>query len=301
MNYRKILKSNRSKTKVVIALYFAIYINIGILLDIALFGTSDSLGEEFIKFFSFQTIPVATIAMVGVAIISFLVTIKFYKRLIMSGSQYVRITNDTKTEHKKIFNIVENLALSARIKVPEVYLIEEEYMNAFASGFDENNSMIAITEGLYNKLTRPELEAVIAHELSHIKHEDIKLTLFVGVMTNIMLIVVNFMAYSFSGSNSKSSDKAKMILLVLNFVLPLITIVLEMYLSRKREFMADAGAVQITGSNTNMINALKKISGDYDDNSYNDDNRARRAAYIFNPSSLFSTHPPISERIESLS
>jgi heat shock protein HtpX len=260
---------------------------------------------------NFEIFPIATIALASIAGISYLVAVSYYDKILLSGSNYIKIDPNSDAslphEYKKVYDMVEAMKLSAGLKgMPDVYILKEDYMNAFASGWNETNSIVCVTEGLIRNLKRDEVQAVIAHEISHIKHGDIKLTLLIGVMTNVVVTVVDIVAHMFGDSKNKNAQFAKMILFVLNLVLPLITMVLQMYLSRKREYMADAGAVRLMKDNTSMINALKKISGDYQMNkdryAEEDTNKSRKAAYIFNESfsEIFSTHPAIDKRILAL-
>ena len=143
----------------------------------------------------------------------------------------------------------------------------------------------------------------MAHELSHIRHGDIRLTLVVGVLSNIMLLVVNYGVYMFLGnSREKGANAARSILLILQFVLPLLTIVLQMFLSRSREYMADSGAAYLMGDSTPMIRALQKISGSYAQSDFSDidTNPTRSALYIVGFKEIFSTHPSIENRIKAL-
>ena len=211
--------------------------------------------------------------------------------------------------------------------MPKIYLIDADYMNAFASGYSEKSALIAITRGLLNKLDRNELQAVIAHELTHIRHHDIKLTLMASVLSNIMIIILDIMfrsiIYGSRGNRRRDRDNnggnvVVLIVILLRFLLPIVTMLLMLYLSRKREFMADAGAVELMRDNIPLAQALLKISGDYAANKdtyaslYNTPHEeVRREAYIFDPkqagismpqsiTSIFSTHPSLSERLKAL-
>jgi heat shock protein HtpX len=218
-------------------------------------------------------------------------------------------------DERQLLNIVEELKISAGMNyMPKVYIIEENYANAFASGYSQKSALIAVTRRLMNMLNRDELQAVVAHELTHIRNNDIKLTLFATVLANIMIIVLD-VALRGVIYNRKAPPVLKIGVLVLRFVIPVLTYFLMMYLSRKREYMADAGAVELMRNNKPMITALQKISGDYNTNKdeieipQSDD--MRRAAYIFNIDSvkgfksflsgMFSTHPKTDDRIKELS
>jgi len=303
-NFRDVIEENQKKTKIVLGIYFVLYAIIGLLVDIVILGGEGSLSSAFLSLITFQNIPFFTIGMLIFAVITVIISIKAFAKIQLSGEENILVDSDNK-EYRDLYNMVEEMKIAANMSyMPDVYIIEADYMNAFASGWSEDNTMIAVTRGLYDKLNRQELSAVVAHELTHIRNEDIKLTLVVGVATNIMLMVVQYAFYMFLGRNDRggSASKARMILTVLNFVLPVLTLVLQMWMSRTREYMADAGSVELSRDPDSMIGALKKISGDYDDNDYeDDDNATRRAAYIFDSGiSLFSTHPSIESRIDKI-
>src|SRR5665648_514145 len=131
--------------------------------------------------------------MTAVAIIALWVTYTWYDKIMLLGTTYHEVTPETArtNEEKQLYNVVEEMKVAAGLGfMPKVFIIEADYMNAFASGFSERSAMVAITRGLMQKLDRSEMQAVMAHELSHIRHQDIKLTLMASILSNIMLIVV---------------------------------------------------------------------------------------------------------------
>jgi heat shock protein HtpX len=199
-------------------------------------------------------------------------------------------------------------------------------MNAFASGYSEKSAMVAITKGLMDKLTRDEMQAVMAHELSHIRHMDIKLTLTASLLSNLTIMVLDIMfrsaLYTSAGRSSndnRSRNSLITIIMILRFVLPIINIFLIMYLSRTRELMADAGCVELMRDNQPLANALLKISQDHQDNKdeyaaayqQTPHEQVRLESYIFDPSEagikslssvndLISTHPTLEVRLNAL-
>jgi heat shock protein HtpX len=241
----------------------------------------------------------------------------------LSGSQYKRLddvdSSKLTREEKQVLNMVEEMSISAGLGyVPKTYIMETQEMNAFAAGWNEENALVAVTRGLMTNLNRAETQAVIAHEVGHIIHGDSKLTLYVGIMANVVLTFTNIFAHLvwfFGRGGGSAANKARLIIIVLNIVLPIITQILYLYLSRKREYMADAVAVKLTGDNQAMINALRKISGNHQEMKYKrrsqmseDDlkeprvgDNFRGAANIFETGdSIFSTHPSINNRIKKL-
>lgn len=305
VSYKEVIAKNRQKTFIALSIYMLIYLSLGILLDVIILNDGSFL-ESVERILTFKVFPIATTSLLLFGVISVIVSILFFKRIQLSGEDYKEVTEESKDpEEKQLFNIMEELRISAGMKYrPKIYIIDADYMNAFASGWNEKNTIVAITRGLMRKLNRAEIAAVMGHELTHIRNEDIKITLIVGVATNIMLLVVDWIVFMFLKGESDGAKKAKTILLILHFILPLLTIVLQMWLSRSREYMADSGAVELIGDPEAMANALRKISGDYKKHrNYKDQdtNKTRKASYIFEADdSIFSTHPSIKSRIKHL-
>lgn len=303
--FEKIIKENQFKTQCVIALYILIFVFVGLLVDIVRINAVSFWGG-FYALVTFQVFPMVTIVLGCIALIVVFFVIGNFKQILLSGSKYKEILQgrESNAQERELSRILDELVEVANIPFrPKLYIMEAPFMNAFASGWEEKNSLIALTTTLIANLSRDELKAVMAHELSHIRHGDIRLTLMVGVLSNIMLLVVNYGVYMFlGGSREKGANLARMILLVLQFILPLLTLVLQMFLSRSREYMADSGAAYLMGDSAPMIRALKKISGNYtqSDFSQSDTNPTRAALYIFSKSEIFSTHPSIENRIQAL-
>jgi heat shock protein HtpX len=323
-NWREQLQRNERKTRVVIALFIFIYVAVGLIADIFILQgiyTNASIGACLYALLTLKVVPYATLIMGGIAAVSLLITYSMYDRIMLLGTDYREITaeNAQTIQEKQLYNVVEEMKVAAGLKyIPKVYLIDADYMNAFASGYSEKSAMVAITRGLIEKLDRAELQAVMAHELSHIRHHDIKLNLTIAVLSNILLIVIDVLFYSVVFKRDKRDDNRLLIvIMVLRYVLPLITVVLTLFLSRTREYMADAGAVELMRDNEPMARALMKISQDYDQHSeqYTQEygqtahEQIRQASYLFDPSSIdpvkslsnaFSTHPQIEQRLEAL-
>ncbi|MBO1518324.1 zinc metalloprotease HtpX [Oceanisphaera pacifica] len=314
MDFRESIRVNNRKTKLVVLSYIAIMLLVGLLADIAIRPLSNAgLLYDMKLYLSLAAIPYFTLGVLACTLIGIFIINKFGHKMMLSGSQYRELdpTGTLSDTERQVANMVEEMAISANLGyLPRTFIMESEQMNAFAAGWNKDNALVAVTSGLLSKLTRSEVQAVIAHEVGHILHGDSKLTLYVGILANVILTLTNIFAHVFLFSRSRNSNanKAKMLLMVLNFVLPLITQVLYLYLSRSREYMADAASVQLTGDNQAMISALQKISGDHqvhdsasklNDEIYTEKYRA--AAYIFNKGdSVFSTHPSIENRLKKL-
>ena len=319
-DFRETIRKNNRRTTFVMGMFIALYLFLGLLIDIALyFDTGFSVTHILQSLMNGKLAPKATIITAIVAVISIAVTFKMSDKLMLMGTNSKEITSLNAAlddEEKQLYNIVEELKISAGMNyMPKVYIIEDNYTNAFASGYSEKSALIAVTRRLVRLLNRDELQAVVAHELTHIRNNDIKLTLFATVLANIMLLIVDVLFRgAFYGRNRKGGGIIIILAIFLRVVFPLVTYSLLMYLSRTREYMADAGAVELMRANQPMIYALKKISGDYEDNESEitipKTDEIRRAAYIFNidskkkyrskMSNMFSTHPKTEDRINEL-
>ncbi|MCX5773016.1 MAG: zinc metalloprotease HtpX, partial [Fusobacteria bacterium] len=242
-NFREVLKKNSRKTVIVLILFVLIYLIVGLIIDIviqsSIYHGYYSVGTLFVNLVTFNIIPYATIIFCFVAIVSIAITLFFHNRIMMVGTEYKEITSDNQSTmlEKQIYNIVEEMKIAAGMQyMPKIYIINANYMNAFASGFSEKNAMIAITVGLAQKLSRDELQAVLAHELSHIRHGDIKLTIIASVLSNLMLMVIDMLFWSaiFSSNSRDNRDERggnqlMLIVMILKFVLPLITVLLMLF------------------------------------------------------------------------
>jgi heat shock protein HtpX len=327
-DWRKQLSSNTRRTYMVIGIFFAIYFAIGMLIDVYIYAGQfprATISQLFFALITFQLFPLVTLIMCGVAAISLFITFSFHNRLMLLGTEYHEVTPETARDvsEQQLYNVVEEMKIAAGLRfMPKVFIIDADYMNAFASGFSEKSAMVAITRGLMEKLTRSELQAVMAHELSHIRHLDIKLTLMASVLANLMVIVLDIFFYNIIFSRRSENDSRNSlagIIMILRYLLPVINVLLLFYLSRTREYMADAGSVELLRDNQPLASALLKIQNDHAENQekYNQayqqtpHENVRREAYIFDPvqagiqsmSSLadaFSTHPNIVDRLAAI-
>ena len=220
----------------------------------------------------------------------------------------------TKEENQKLINVLEALVVSSGLSTtPKLYVVEDAQPNAFATGRNPKNAVICVTTGLLNKLEYYELEGVIAHELAHIKNYDIRLSAIVSVMVGFVVMLSDlFTRIAFWGGtrdrdDDNNSGNAFIMLIGLIFLIlsPIFGKLMQLAVSRKREFLADATAVQFTRNPDGLISALQKISGD--PNQLKVANNATENMYIVTPfrnkkksSNLWSTHPSIEDRVEAL-
>ena len=217
-----------------------------------------------------------------------------------------------RVENPEIYQLVEKLCRSANLPVPHIYLIADKAPNAFATGRNPEKAVLALTSGIIEKLSKTELEGVIAHELSHIKNYDIRIMTLAVVFAGIIALLSDwFLRFSFYSSRSRDSrgqSQLQAFLIVIGLLLallsPLIALLLRLALSRRREFLADASAAMLTHCPEGLASALEKIST-YP-KALQAANKATAHLYIVNPlshnfiSKLFSTHPPVVERVQAL-
>lgn len=234
-------------------------------------------------------------------------------------STFIRLATGSKTlertENKRVYNLLENLCISQGMTMPKLYIIEDDSLNAFASGIDHRSFSISLSRGIINKLDDEELEGVIAHELSHIKNRDVRVLIitiiFVGIFS--FLAELAFRSLRFTGGSRKSKDSKGsgaiiLIAIVVTAVAYFISLLLRFGISRRREYLADAGAADMTKKPYALANALRKVSNDPAIEAV----ESRDVAQLFldnpKPSShksaswdnMFSTHPPVEKRIELL-
>jgi heat shock protein HtpX len=227
------------------------------------------------------------------------------------------------TDQPQLMNIVRELSIAANMPPPKVYLIDDTAPNAFATGRGPKNASIAVTRGLLEKLDREELQGVIGHELAHVRNLDIRFTLLVGVLVgSIVLLADFFLRWTWWGGGPRGGSRSSgggrggggggaiiviyAIALVLAILAPILARMIQMAVSRQREYLADASSVELTRNPYGLQRALAKIGTDKE--VLEVANRATQHLYFVNPlkkfearaSSLMSTHPPIVERINRL-
>lgn len=220
-----------------------------------------------------------------------------------------------RTENKRVYNLVENLCMSQGMKTPKINLIDDSSLNAFASGINEKTYTVTLTRGIIDKLDDPELEAVIAHELSHIRNRDVRLLIvsivFVGIFSMLAQIALRSVYYSSFRTRSRDSkNNGAIVILLLTLLIAALgyffSILMRFAISRKREYLADAGSAEMTKNPLALASALRKISADPDIESVRREDVAQ--LFIEHPgkqarnalTSLFATHPPIKKRIRIL-
>ena len=254
------------------------------------------------------------IATLIVASIYVLISYRFSAQLVlgMSGAREVSPDKDP-----DLYRLVENLCIGAGIPVPRIYTIDDTAPNAFATGRDPKHAYVVVTKGLLQKLDKLELEGVLAHELSHIRNYDIRLMTVVVMLVGLVALLADFfLRWTWFGAGARRGNKGKgeggggAILLVVAIIMailaPIAAQLIRLAISRRRESLADASSALLTRYPEGLARALEKISQDKEP--LEAANKATAHLYIINPlkdhsswlNSLFSTHPPIQERIKAL-
>lgn len=257
---------------------------------------------------------VLTVALVGSVALSF-GSYWWSDKIILSVSNARPATRE---EFFDFYTVAENLAASQQMPVPKLYVIDDTALNAFATGRDPQHAAIVATTGIISRLSRHELEGVVAHELAHVKNYDIRLMSIVTVLVGMIALVADWvLRMSAFGRGSRDDDRGpeqlRAILFVVGLILallsPLVAQLIQLAISRRREFLADATGIAMTKNPEGLARALEKISGDREP--LEAANKATAHLYIANPlknrhdtigwfAGLFATHPPINERIAAL-
>ncbi len=233
--------------------------------------------------------------------------------LAMSGAKEIKRDDDP-----QLWNVVEELSIAGGLPMPRIYFIEDTALNAFATGRDPQHASVAITRGLRERLTRPELQGVLAHEISHVRNYDIRFSMLLAVMVGFLVLMADvFRRWLWWGGGRRRSSKrdggagalgaiVAIAAILLSIIAPLLARLIQLAASREREYLADASAVELTRYPDGLASALEKLGGDKE--VLEVANRATQHLYIVNPfrpfekraKGLFSTHPPLQERIDRI-
>ena len=271
------------------------------------------LGYVFARAFGAPSEMGIGVALV-VAVVTFLVSYYGGDSIVLgvSGAREIQ-----KKDHLQLFNIVEEMAIASGLPMPRIYIIEDSAPNAFATGRSPQKASIAVTRGLLEKLNRDELQGVIAHEMAHIQNYDIRLSMLLAILVGGIALLCDMFwrSFRYGGIRRRSDDRRgggqeQIIFLILAVILailaPIVAKLLELAVSRRREYLADAAAALMTRYPEGLASALEKIGNDRE--VLEVANRATQHLYIVNPIKSFEeraerltdTHPPIRERIRRL-
>ena len=301
----ELIRANKRNSIVLLVLMAICLMLLGFIIGLAFFGPEGG----------FFGLIIATVIWLILTLISF----SSGDQIFLAASKAKLVTHDV---HPQLFNVVEEMKIAAGLPMPKVYIINDPAPNAFATGRKPETASVAVTAGLLARLNRDELQGVIAHEISHILHRDILFVTLAGIMLGSIVLLsqvfLRGMFYSSMGSSrryssgGKGGGQAQLIMLIIAIVVailaPIMAYLLYFALSRKREYLADAGAARLTRYPEGLAGALEKIANDKSPQLATV-NKVTAPMYIANPfkkkkgmklSNLTSTHPPISERIKIL-
>jgi heat shock protein HtpX len=285
----KQIDSNRHKTVLIMAVFFAIMLGLGWVLSLA-FNNNLYL-----------------VLAVGISLIQAYISYYHGDSIALAISQAQEIKHN---QNEQLFHIVENLCITAGLPMPKIYIIPDSAPNAFATGRDPQHASLAVTSGILEKLNKTELEGVIAHELSHIGNRDILVMTVVMILAGAIAMLSDFFLRSlwFRGRDDRNNSGQIIMLIgiVLAILTPIVASLMQLAVSRKREYLADASGALLTRYPEGLASALEKISVDKEP--LEAANKATAMLYIENPlkdrqgwlNSLFSTHPPVADRIKKL-
>ncbi len=303
----ELIRANKRNSIFLMVLMAVVLLALGLVIGLVMFGPDGGLFG----------LMIATAIWLVLTLISF----STGDQILLAASKAQRVTHDV---HPQLFNVVEEMKIAAGLpKMPKIYIINDPAPNAFATGRNPNNASVAVTAGLLARLNRDELQGVIAHEMSHILHRDILFVTLAGIMLgSIVLLSQVFLRGMFYSSmmgsrrryssRSGGSGGAQIVMLVIAIIVailaPIMAYLLYFALSRRREYLADAGGARLTRYPEGLASALEKIAGDPSPQ-LSAANKVTAPMYIANPfkkkgqrklSDLTSTHPPISERVKVL-
>jgi len=294
MNVNAVINKNRLKTWLIMTL-FVVFITTLVYVFVKAFGYDIS--------FVWIALGFSTLTSIG--------SYYFSDKLVLATTG---AKPASKEDYPKLHNIVEKLSGDAHLPIPKIYIVKDQSLNAFATGRDPKHAVVAVTSGLLEKLNNVELEGVLSHELSHVKNFDIRVMTIVSVLVGFIALLANiFMRNIFFGSFGGSRDRggAGTIFLAVGIILailsPIIATLIQLAISRKREFLADASGALLTRYPEGLASALEKIGKDHV--SLRTANNATAHLFIANPfkgkdflgmTALFMTHPPVDERIKIL-
>ncbi len=307
--HTQIKRNNRKSILLLIAFPLLILAAVFAVVYFTSYDQDGNLNTDFAVQAFIQAIPFVTV----VVVVWFLIAYFAHGKMISmaTGSKPLE-----RKENMRVYNLVENLCMSVGMPMPKVNIIESDALNAFASGLKEKDASVTLTRGIIEKLEDDELEGVIAHELMHIRNRDIRLLVVTIVFVGILAFVVQIAFRSFLYGNigggrrrDKGGGQLMIVILVVSFLAYLISMVFKFALSRKREYMADSGAAEMTRKPWALASALKKISVNHHvkvkseevQQMFIENTPKDTSAGLFGGlGGLFSTHPPIEKRIEVL-
>ncbi|NYZ79823.1 M48 family metallopeptidase [Candidatus Micrarchaeota archaeon] len=287
------INANKRKSLLLVLFFFALIAILGSLMGLF-----------------FDSIMAGLAVSVGIAVLFFLIQYYTGDRLILAISGARKAT---KQENAYLVNSIEALSIAAGIPQPEIYIIEDTALNAFATGRDPKHSKIVVTTGLLKAMNRLELEGVLAHEMSHVKNYDIRFMLLVITLVGVVTLISDLFLRMMLNAKSDNGKGGGLIVvlfilaIILRILAPIIAYLIHFAISREREYLADASGAMMTRYPEGLASALEKIKNDKEP-LVEVANQSTASLYISNPlrnskgflNGLFSTHPPLEDRIKRL-
>ncbi|MCD4656403.1 MAG: M48 family metallopeptidase [Planctomycetes bacterium] len=320
VNFREAQKKNRRKTITLIAAFILFFLIVGFVFGGALFtppvDTSTVQNISDAEDMALLAGGIVGVIIFGViAIIWVLIGWFGGGKMTLAVSRARRVKTPNSDKEQLLFNVVQEMSVAAGLPMPSVHLIPDSALNAFACGRNPEVSAVAVTTGLIDTLSRDELQGVIGHEMGHIRNRDVMFTVLLMMLIGVLVMLCDlFLRFMFYGGSRRSSGSNKnggqLIFIVIGIILaiiaPFLARIIFFSVSRQREYLADATAVELNRDNRGIINALAKMSSDKE--VLEVANRATAPLYIVHPikkfekraKSAFSTHPPIKDRIARL-
>lgn len=274
-----------------------------LLMNWELLPSTDSFGGNLAA--AFRMLSAGVPLAIGVSLVWFVIAYFSYQAIIDLSTGARKVERATEPE---LYNLLENLAISRGLRTPVLRMIDDGALNAFATGLHEGQYSITVTRGLKEALSREEMEAVLAHELTHVINRDVRLmivaSIFAGIITILAQLILRSMRFVRSGRSSRGGKSGGGFIILIALAIAAVgyglALVIKLAISRKREFIADMGAVELTKNPDAMISSLLKISG----HSKIEEPEHLRGMFLDDHGEgaigVFATHPPISERVEAL-
>jgi heat shock protein HtpX len=309
--FRDLIAANKRNSALLVVLFCLFVTALALILGIAILAYVDPRSFESLRWG-----PALAVGAIAAGLTLLYSLIAYYS----GGSMVLAIAGARPLQHHEdpeLYNVVEEMAIAAGIPMPSIYLIDDNALNAFATGRDPQHAVVAITRGLRSTLSREQLQGVIAHEVSHIRNYDIRLMLLMAVLVGTVVMLADLfwrlLWYSGRGSRKSESKGGGIVTLVLivvavllALIAPLLAQLIQLAVSRQREYLADASAVELTRYPQGLAEALRKIAADPHELAHA--NRGTAHLYIANPiekfearaHTAFASHPPIKERIRRL-
>lgn len=301
------IKANRWRTALLFLLFGLLLVIVSILGGLAFSTTSTGIDLNSFNQYLLTILPIAGVFGLFWSFFAYFAGGKMI--VSMSGAKEIK-----KSDDPELYRLLENLSISEGLPMPKLYIMDDMSLNAFATGRDPNHSIVVVTKGLREILNKEELEGVLAHELSHIKNKDIRVMLLATVLVGILQLLADFLIRNFYYSSRRDNDKSSGLIVVFIILIYLIGyiggVLVQLAISRKREYLADASAGLTTRNPDGLISALQKISKDSRLEALDGKSSIAhlcianpfegKNAFLDKITGLFATHPPIDKRIEAL-